>query len=99
MTVEELNDVITRVAQPRTHEVFGWMLEYQEQFLSRADPDGMSLQDLNDLIASVAQPVHELKGTSVLFLMLEQHEDQDCAPYVGDSMFEQPNELIERLAA
>ena len=97
--MEELNALIERVAQPRTREVFGWMLDYQEQLLDRAEPDNMCLLELNDLIACVAQHARQLKDTNPLEWMLALEEYQDCEPHVGDLMFQKPNDFVERLAA
>src|SRR5947209_12814898 len=99
MMMKELNEMIARVAQPRTREVFEWMLDSEEERRDRADPEGMSVQDLNDLIASVAQRVRELKDIKHLEWMLGQEEHEHCGPHLDDLMSEEANEFTERLAA
>lgn len=97
MTMEELNEMILHVAQPRAREMFEWMLDSEEQ--PRADPRHMPLLELNDLFASVAIPVHKLKDDDKLAWLLEQQELPNRGPHVDGLTFEDANVPIERLAA
>jgi hypothetical protein len=102
MTIEELNELIERVAaRPGLSELeemksVSWMLDQQEYQTPRAQQDSMTIQELNELIECAAgQPsCREFEAVKLLDRMLDQQD------YPEDSMTSQEiNELIERAAA
>jgi hypothetical protein len=79
MTIQELNELIERVAaQPGIREceemkLLGWMLDHREHHATRAQQDNMTIQELNELIQHrMAQPgLREHQANNLLSWMLE----------------------------